>query len=322
MKILKNIIKETFQNYAVLIFILLFIFVIQIFKPELGILKISNLITILNQTTVLGFTALGLTLVMIVGEIDLSMAGTIGLSATVFAQGLYLNMNIFLVLLITILILVFFSFICGILVTKLGVNSFLATVAVMYVTMGIQKAYTNGITIWIVNDFILGLQDKKLFGVPIFILFLLLAYILGYIIVNKTPWGFRIRIIGENINAAKEVGIKTSFIKLWVFIIAAVFYSFAVVIETIRVTGAIIYSGQPILLPAMAACFLGSTMFSPGKVNVIGTFMGSIFLILILNILTQMGLGYYFISLIQGLALLIAVIISNIKNQTIKQIKI
>ena len=107
-----------------------------------------------------------------------------------------------------------------------------------------------------------------------------------------------------------------------IFVLAAIFYGIAGVIEPIRVSGSVIYAGNAMLLPAMAACYMGSTMFVPGKVNVAGTFFSAIFLSFILNILTLLGVRYYFVALIQGSLLILSVVISNIKNRSIKQVTI
>ena len=77
------------------------------------------------------------------------------------------------------------------------------------------------------------------------------------------------------------------------------------------------------MLPALAACFLGSTMFTPGRVNIIGTLIGSLFMTVISNFMQLLSLAYYFPPLVQGLTLLLAVGISVFHNRdTIQQVKI
>jgi ribose/xylose/arabinose/galactoside ABC-type transport system permease subunit len=93
--------------------------------------------------------------------------------------------------------------------------------------------------------------------------------------------------------------------------------------EPIRYGGSIVGAGQGYLLPALAACYLGSTMFSPGRVNIAGTFVGTVFMILISNFMQLLSIVYYYTPLVQGIALIIAVGISVIKNKgEIQQVKV
>ena len=93
--------------------------------------------------------------------------------------------------------------------------------------------------------------------------------------------------------------------------------------EPIRYGGSIVGAGQSYMLPALSACYLGSTMFKPGRVNIAGTFIGVLFMICVSNFMTLLSFQYYFTPLVQGLILIFAVGLSSFKTRdTIQQVKV
>ncbi|MHB1127321.1 MAG: ABC transporter permease [Bacillota bacterium] len=313
---------DIISKFGVPVILFVLILVIHLTNTGLGVLGWSNLRNVAVQSTVLGLAAMGLSLVMISGEMDLSIGGSIGLVGAFFAGLLAGGLGAPWAALLAIVLAVLFSAFNGLLVSKWGYSSFMITVSTMFIGMGIQRAYTNGLTIWVNDDSVLTLVAREYFGIPLPVIFLLLVFLIYFIVINSTKAGFQVRVVGENIAAAKEEGINTKRVQLLAFAAAGFFYGSASIIETIRISGAIIYSGQSVLLPAWAACFLGTTMFIPGRVNVLGTLTSAVFLILIMNVLTLLGVRFYYVPLIQGFILLVAVSLSTVKHQVIQQVKI
>jgi ribose transport system permease protein len=188
--------------------------------------------------------------------------------------------------------------------------------------MGVQRGLTNGRAVWIDSQEVLGIATMQILGVPFPAIILIISFLVYFIIIDYSNAGFKLKVIGENIEAAKEVGIKTMRIKWMGFIFASLCFGIAGVIEPLRSSGGVIDSGWALFVPSLAACFLGTTMFEPGRVNPLGTLISALFLSLIINFLTQIGIVYYFINLVQGFLLLTAVSLSSIKNRSIKQIKL
>ena len=315
-----NLIKGLLSKLGVPGFLILCLFITQLLNSEVGILRVSNLRLVFQQSAVLILVSLGLSLVMIGGETDLSIAGSIGFIGAIFVTCVESQLGLWVAITMTIVASLLIGVFNGFIVSKLGYSSFLVTIATMFVTMGLQNVFTGGLTVWIKDSSIINLGTTTILGIPVFIFVFFAVAIIHYILVYHTKWGFNVRVVGENPTAANEVGIDTKLVKFLIFVVAAIFYGIAGVIESIRVSGSVIYSGQAMLLPAMAACYLGSTMFIPGKVNVAGTLFSALFLSFILNILTLLSVRYYFVTLIQGLLLIVAVVISNMKNRSIKQI--
>lgn len=307
-----------FGTVAVLLFFILFM---QLVFSDLPLLSWPNLMNIAAQATVLSLVSIGLSIVMMCGEIDLSYVGSLGLLGTVFVL-LLDSVGGLIAALAVIAISLIFGILNGLFISKWKYSSFLATLSMMFIMMGLQRGLTNGRAVWIDNQEVLRVASMHILSVPFPAIILILSFLVYFIIIVYSNAGFKLKVIGENIEAAKEVGIKTMRIKWMAFIFASLCFGIAGVIEPLRSSGGVIDSGWALFVPCLAACFLGTTMFEPGRVNPLGTLISALFLSLVINFLTQIGLVYYFINLILGFLLLLAVGLSSIKNRSIKQIKL
>jgi ribose/xylose/arabinose/galactoside ABC-type transport system permease subunit len=308
-------------RFGTVAILLLFILLAQLIFSDLPLLRWANLMNIAAQATVLSLVALGLSITMMCGEIDLSYVGSLGLLGTVFVL-LLDSVNGLIAALIVIGLSLIIGILNGLVISKLKYSSFLATLSMMFIMMGLQRGLTNGLAVWIYDKDVLAVASMQILSVPFPAIILVISFVVYYFFIVYSNAGFKLKVIGENIEAAKEVGIKTQRIKWWAFVFASLCFGIAGVIEPLRNSGGVIDSGWALFVPSLAACFLGTTMFEPGRVNPLGTLISALFLSLIINFLTQIGIVYYFINLILGFLLLLAVGLSSIKNRSIKQIKI
>ena len=318
---MKSRASDLLARFGTVAVLLLFILIMQLAFSDLPLLSWSNLMNIAAQATVLSLVSIGLSIVMMCGEIDLSYVGSLGLLGTVFVL-LLDSVSGLTAALIIIGISLSIGILNGLFISKWKYSSFLATLSMMFILMGLQRGLTNGRAVWIDNQDVLAIASMQIFSVPFPAIILLISFIVYFIIIVYSNAGFKLKVIGENIEAAKEVGIKTMRIKWMAFIFASLCFGVAGVIEPLRNSGGVIDSGWALFVPSLAACFLGTTMFEPGRVNPLGTLISALFLSLIINFLIQIGIVYYFINLILGFLLLFAVGLSSIKNRSIKQIKL
>ena len=314
-----NLLKDFLSRFGVPVFLVLCLIIVQLLNRNVGILRFSNLMLVLQQSVTLILLSFGLSLIMIGGETDLSIAGVMGFIGAVFVTCINHNLGLLAAIVISIGAALVVSSFNGLIVGKYGYSSFLVTIATMFITSGMQYAFTNGLTVWFDDKSITKVSEINIIGIPLFIFIAFIVTVIYYVFIYHTKLGFNIRVVGENSKVADEVGINTKLVKIIIFVIAAIFYGIAGVIEPLRVSGSVLYAGNTFLLPAMAACFLGSTMFVPGKVNVFGTLFSAFFLSFILNILTFLGVKYFYVNLIQGMLLIVSVVLANIKNRSIKQ---
>lgn len=310
-------------RYGMPLVLLALILGLQLSSPQAGLLEWNNLKTILLQTSVLGFLALGLSFVMIAGESDISFAGTLGMMSATFTMLVNAGIGYLPALGIIVLIGMAIGLVMALLVTRCGFSGFIISIGFMFMGLGVERSFNEGITIWLNSKAVLSLGQCQIGGMYLFTWVLLILFAAAYFVVRRTVFGFQLRIVGENVQAGNEAGVKAPRIRMAAFLIAGALFAMASSIEPIRMGGSIVGAGQSYMLPALAACYLGSTMFTPGSVNIVGTLIGSLFMTVITNFMQLLSLPYYFPSLVQGATLLIAVGISVFRTRdTIRQVKV
>jgi ribose/xylose/arabinose/galactoside ABC-type transport system permease subunit len=311
--------KQIINNYGATFALILAVIVFSITSK--GFFSVRNLQNILVQSTSLGICAFGLTFVLIAGEIDLSYGGLIGLVGAVLAGMLKDGHSLGLVSLVCLAIGLGTGLLNAILIVGLNLPSFLASVGVMFLCMGAERVYNQGITTWIKDPQVLSIVQAHIGPVPAPVLYLFVLFAICWYLQTQTRTGQYIRALGENINAAKEVGTRTSLVKSLVFVVAGVLFAFAGYMEALRIGAAVMYAGKQLLLFVLAACFLGSVTFKAGKANFPGTLIGAFFLYTLLSGFTGLGMKFYLVPVAQGLTLIIAVAISSIRRRKIEQVQ-
>ncbi len=318
----KNL-SAAFAKFAMPVVLLLLILCMQLLRPDANLLSVENIKTIFLQTSVLGFLALGLSFVMIAGESDISFAGTLGMMSAVFTMLINAGVGYLPALLIVAVIGMLIACLIALAVTRFGFSAFIVSIAVMFMGLGIERSFNEGITIWMQSETVLGIGRMQIAGFFVLGWEVIALFAIALFVVQKTRFGFELRIVGENRFAAREAGVADRRMKILAFVVAGALYGLASTTEPIRYGGSIVGAGQNYMLPALSACYLGSTMFKPGRVNIAGTFVGALFMICVSNFMTLLSAQYYFTPLVQGLILILAVGLSCFKNRaTIQQVKI
>lgn len=313
-------ISSFLNKYAVPIILLVFVLLIQAFNPGFHLLTWTNFQVILTQSTILGLISLGLSICVISGVTDMSIGGTVGLIGAVFAVSMVKGNGMVVSILLALVVSAVLYIIFTLLLAKSKYPSIIICICLMFICMGIERLYTDGKSIWLNNETVQTFATGNVIGIPNLVYFLIVLYVISYIFINHTKSGYKIRIVGENATAAVETGINLTKIRILAFGIAFALYWIASVLEPVRLGGSQLYAGQTYMLPAMAATFLGSSMITPGRVNLIGTLIGSIFMSIIMNFLTFLGAEFYFIPLVQGLLLLAGVALGTMRDRSIKQV--
>jgi len=308
-------------NYGT-VFAFILAIVIFSFSSE-NFFTLSNFQNIMLQTTSLGVCALGLTLIMIMGEIDLSYAGIIGMVGAVMLKMIMAGYHPVSVVLVSLGIGMVSGLLIAILVVGFGMSSFMVTLATWFIYMGLERFIGHGVTHWIYkyDPRILEIVQGHAGPIPIPIIIMLGLFLLCWFYQSSTRTGQYTRALGENIDAAREVGLKIKLLKGGTFVVAGALFGLAGLLETLRIGGSMQYSGRFILIYALAAVFLGSAAFRAGKFNFPGTLLGALFFYTIMNGLTLNMVKFYYVPLVQGLFLIIAVAISTIKRREIEQVQ-
>ncbi len=295
-----------YRKYGIfLILVLLFVISAVINR---NFLKPQNLINILKQISVVTIIACGETMLIVSGMIDLSAGLVCTMSACFSAGVLAATGSITLAFMVGISLGMSAGWINGFLITHYKLQSFIATLAMMNIAKGITQIYTNGQAVSGVEK-IRFLGQGSLVGIPMPVIVMLLVVIVIAILMKYTTLGVRIYAIGGNEKATIASGINTRRTKRLIFTISGALVGLAGVVLMAR-----LMSGQPSVgagyeFDAITAVIVGGTSFLGGIGTVTGTFIGSIIVGLINNILNLLHVSTQYQLIVKGLLIAGAVIV-------------
>ncbi len=309
-----NVKKAILKNHTFILFIILACVMIigSIFVPSLA--QKGNLLNVLRLASIVGLAAIGATVVLLVGEIDLSIGSVMSLSLV--AGGMMVGYGSVPALAATCLTGIVLGIINGVLVTKLKINSLMVTLGTMSVFAGFANVVTRGQSVFLYDaPFYLSLGRGYIAGIPVPVIIFLSVGILLSIMLKYTKTGKEIYFTGANTRAAWISGINTDRIKLIAYSISGLTAALAGPLlssQTNRITP---IQGVGFELSAIAVAVLGGTSLIGGKGTVIGTILGALTFQLLLNVLTLSGVGTYMEQVLKGLLLIVIVVVYQIVDK-------
>jgi len=261
--------------------------------------------------------ALGLTLVVTAGEIDLSFPAVIAFSGFVFAWT-YKNVDAgwapWAGFALALVAGGFIGWINGLLVARIGVPSIMATLAAQFFWYGVTVLLAGGLQLDLraIRDTpIHSLFVGRLFDIPAQALWALALTIFLWFILNRHRFGESITFIGDNANVAQVMGINVQATRVRLFVIHGVISAFAGLLLTMNINVFFPTQGQGFLLPTMAAVFIGGTSIAGGQGTVIGSFFGAYIIGSLEAGVVASRISGYWVQLVQGMVMA-AVVVLNI----------
>lgn len=291
-----------------------------------GFLTIRNISNILVQSSINGIISVGMMLVIVLGGIDLSVGSVAALAAVTSAQ-LINSSSLLVAVLLPIFIGMTVGFISGILIVKLDMNAFIATLSTQFFARGLTHVLSESknVTVDKTNEAFTFIGSGKIFGVvPVqVIIFLVVILVMGFIL-TYTSYGRCIYAIGGNKEAAKMMGARVDKNTVIAYIISGGLAALAGIILCARLGSGQPTSGIGYETDAIAAVVMGGTLLTGGWGTMRGTFMGIITLSVINNILNLEGnLSSWWQDVILGTLVLIIIIAQSSprRSRAIKQNK-
>ncbi|WP_330984041.1 MULTISPECIES: ABC transporter permease [Enterobacterales] len=274
----------------------------------------NNIINIILQVSIIAITAYGMTYVLLLGDIDLSVGSTIALVGTFAALGASWGIPFILLVPLSVMAALVLGVVNGGLTAVAGIPSFIVTVATMGIFRGIAYIVTDGTPVMIKDDAFLALGNGEFLYIPVPIWILLVLLLVNHFVLTKTAFGRKIYITGGNKEAAVYSGINVVRLKIKVFMITAVLAGISGMILASR-----LYSGQPNAalsyeLDAIAAAVLGGTSLNGGYGTVVGTMIGALTIGVINNGMNLMNVPYFYQMVVKGLVILVAVYV-DVRNK-------
>jgi len=305
-----NKLNTFIKDYILLIVIIILIIVFSSINP--AFIFIENIFYIIKQASILGFIALGLCLIVIIGEFDISLAAIPNFVAVVTIVLIKYDVsNTYILWTLGILTAIILSMVNSIFVVHIGVPSFIVTLGTQFSLTALSRALTMGGQVvhppFIPAGFSVLGQGFLFSVIPVAVVIFLVgaAIILG--IVEYTPFGRKLYAVGSDPDACNHVGIKVKSTKMKAFFITGVLYGIAGILMSSMFNSCSAAMGTVYLFPGIISVFLGATFLSTGYSNIRGTIVSAFFLSALVNGFATIGMPFFLRSIIQGLILLGAI---------------
>jgi simple sugar transport system permease protein len=274
----------------------------------------SNLINIAQGGAALGMVVVAESLILLTGKFDISLQGTYGLAPLLGAwliapkasEGLGLQLNPWLGILIVLGVGVVVGTFNGFLVIKANFNAFIFTLAMSILLTGLQLGWLGGKTVYHLPEVFIYLGAESWFGVPVAVwvtlaTFMAAAWFLRYHRVGRAMYA-----IGGNLEAARAAGIRVDQIRIGVFMVASVLAAVGGLMQAGYVTVVTAGQGSNLIFEVFAAAVIGGISLEGGRGRMIGALTGVILLSLVTNILTISNISSTWIDAVDGAIILIA----------------
>ena len=292
------------------ILIALIVLVVALSLAAPNFLSQYNLSVVARQASFVGLVALGQTLVLLMGGIDLSVGAAAGLSAIVGSLLLTaLGIHPYLALPLTMLFGLALGCINGFFVAKLRLNPFIVTLASWEVFAGLTLVITKGAPIRPLGEDFRVFGQGSLFGVPVPVLIFLGAGLILAYVLARTRFGRNIYAVGGNREAASLVGIRVWRIEFLVFGLAGMFAALAGMLYASRMDAGQPSVGEGWLMGAITAAILGGTSLRGGQGSIVGTILGALLMAVLANGIVLLNVSGYWERVIIGLVVLIAILV-------------
>ncbi|GLQ77503.1 sugar ABC transporter permease [Mesorhizobium huakuii] len=295
-------------------------------------LSAANLILMAKHVALNAFLAMGMTFVIITGGIDLSVGSIVGLCGMVAGYlvlngidlqiGYTIYFNVVEIALITLAVGILIGAVNGLLITRLNVAPFIATLGVLYVARGLALLSSDGRTFPnLVGKPELGttgfgfLGAGRLVGLPVSIWILIVVALGAAYLARYTPLGRHIFAVGGNERAARISGVRVNMVKMFVYM----FSGFCAAIVGLIISSELMAShpatGESFELNAIAAAVLGGTSMSGGRGTIGGTIVGAFVIGILSDGLVMMGVSSFWQMVIKGLVIIVAVVVDQAQRR-------
>ena len=306
-----------FENMGILAALVVLCLILGIFPGTSEyFVTVKNLFNVLRQISTNLLLACGMTMVIILGGIDLSVGSVIALGGVLAAGGVVrYNLPIVPAMFLGVLIGIIFGLFNGFVISKTTIPPFIVTLATMNIARGLAGVYTGGSPVRVVTKEWQWIGAGYVFGVPVPVIIMILVFIISLLIINRTKMGRYIYAVGGNNLAATYSGINVSTVKFFVYTYSGIMAGLAGIILASRM-----YSGQPTAgegaeMDAIAAVVVGGTSMAGGSGKLGGTLIGALIIGILNNGLNLMNVNSFWQTVVKGIVILLAVTIDFFRNR-------
>jgi len=309
--------KKVFGRTEVVIFVATIVIMVVSSFFNSAVFSQYNLSTMIKQMSFITIVAFGQTLVLILGDIDLSV-GSVAAMAAIFSAKIMTQTSIppYIVFALGLLLGALCGLFSGFFITQFRITPFIITLGASQIFTGILNVVTEGRTIQGMPESFTILGQGSLGGIlPYPAIFMLVLGAAIFFVLKHTAFGRHLYAIGGNEIAAKLVGISVKKCRMTVFMLSGIFAALAGMLITARLGTAQPTIGSTWVMPTVTAAVLGGTSMTGGRGGVVGTIVGALLTITISNAIVTMRISTYWEQIVIGMVVITAVLIDALRTR-------
>jgi len=277
-------------------------------------LTMGNLLNVLQQISILAIIAAGMTFVIIGGGFDLSVGSVIALSGSLSAM-VMVRYGVAAGIIAGLLSGILVGFINGILISRVNISPFIATLGMLVITKGVALGVTGGASVLNLPKQFSWLGSGKLLGIPVSGFIVVIVFLIGIIVLRNTTFGIRIYAVGGNKEAARLSGVKVHRIITATYVICGFTAALAGVLLAARLRSGDPTAGVAMELFAIAAVVLGGASLHGGEGFLSQTLLGVLFIGILENGLNLMNVSYYWQQVVIGTVFILAACLGMLRKR-------
>lgn len=303
------------QNIGILIGLAALMAIVSLFSESF--FTASNMWNILRQISTNALLAFGMTFVILIGGIDLSVGPLLAFSG-VFAAYVMGNLGwpIWAAIAGSIILCSMVGMLNGVIVTKTGIAPFVVTLSVQQIFRGFAMLLANGAPIRIRDQGFINIGTTYIGPVAFPVIYMIIIMALCYVVLNKTQFGRHIYALGGNKTAARFAGIRTQRIEVMVYALSGFLAGIAGIVLAARMTAGVPATGDGYECDAIAAVVLGGASFTGGIGTIGGTLIGAIIIGVLNNGLNMLNVASFWQYVAKGVVILLAVTVDVLRKQS------
>lgn len=273
-----------------------------------------NIKNILSYVSIAGVMSAGLTVVMLMGCMDLSQYSVMAMIGMFVGKMCQAGIHPLLVIVLAIIMGAIMGSVNGFMVTKMHIVPIIATIGMQLIARAVAYLSTNGIYIMVTNDIFYNIGYEEIAGLPYTVWVLLIVNFVLAFVLSNTSFGRKVYAVGGNAQACALSGISVTKMKLMGYVISGITAGIAAVLCTAQVSASYPTAGSGQEMDCSAAVYLGGLAVGGGKGSIVGTFIGVTLIAVLLNGMTLLSINAYYQVLFKGLVLILAVYIDQVRQ--------
>lgn len=277
-------------------------------------LMARNIKNILSYVSIAGVMSAGLTVVMLMGCMDLSQYSVMAMIGMFVGKMCQAGIHPLLVIVLAVIMGAIMGSVNGFMVTKMHIVPIIATIGMQLIARAVAYLSTNGIYIMVTNDIFYNIGYEEIAGLPYTVWVLLIVNFVLAFVLSNTSFGRKVYAVGGNAQACALSGISVTKMKLMGYVISGITAGIAAVLCTAQVSASYPTAGSGQEMDCSAAVYLGGLAVGGGKGSIVGTFIGVTLIAVLLNGMTLLSINAYYQVLFKGLVLILAVYIDQVRQ--------